>query len=74
MVSNDNNALRSSIHRSLVDSWILLHIYTDDGFSPYRSNKHCKSCLFVVFWTDMTKHEFRRFTNQYHDVVISASF
>ena len=30
--------------------------------------------LLVVLLTDLTKHEFRLFTNRHHDVAISASF
>ncbi len=39
----------------------------------HSENKYFKK-LFVVLRTDLTKRQFRLFTNLHHDVVISASF
>ncbi len=49
-------------------------IICPDRSEPHSENKHFKSSLFVILQTDLTKHEFRLFTNRQHDVVISASF
>ncbi len=40
----------------------------------FTENKHFKSSFLVDLQTDLTEHEFRLFTSQHHDVVISASF
>ncbi len=45
-----------------------------DWSELHSENKHFKSFLLVVLWTDLTSHEFRLFTSRHHDVVISASF
>ncbi len=52
----------------------MLAQHSPDRSELHSENKHFKSCLLVVLQTDLTKHEFRLFTNRHHDVVISASF